>query len=119
MRALSRQRRDARPAEDISILREPGLGAYRFSIAWSRIVPDASGAIDRAGLDHHERMVDELLANGIEPFPTLFHWDLPQWIQDAGGWSDRSVIRRIVKDSGPRLRDLVAGGRLDYDDALA
>ena len=78
--------------EDVATLRELGLGAYRFSISWPRVVPDASGTIDRAGLDHYDRLVDELLANGIAPFPTLFHWDLPQWAQDAGGWADRSVI---------------------------
>jgi beta-glucosidase len=78
--------------EDAALLREFGLGAYRFSIAWSRVVPDASGAVNRAGLDYYDRLVDELLANDIEPYPTLFHWDLPQWVQDAGGWADRAVI---------------------------
>jgi beta-glucosidase len=78
--------------EDVALLRELGLGAYRFSIAWSRVIPDASRAVNRAGLEYYDRLVDELLDNGITPFPTLFHWDLPQWIQDQGGWADRGVI---------------------------
>ncbi len=78
--------------EDVAILRELGLGAYRFSISWPRIVPAADGAVQHAGLDYYDRLVDELLANGIAPYPTLFHWDLPQWAQDAGGWGDRAVI---------------------------
>ena len=78
--------------EDVALLRQLGLGAYRFSVAWSRVVPDASGTVNRAGLDYYDRLVDELLTNGIEPFPTLFHWDLPQWVQDGGGWADRAVI---------------------------
>jgi beta-glucosidase len=82
--------------EDIGLLRELGLGAYRFSIAWPRVIPDASGRVNRAGLDHYDRLVDALLAAGITPFPTLFHWDLPQWVQDAGGWADRDVIGRFA-----------------------
>ena len=96
--------------EDVALLRELGLRAYRFSIAWSRVVPDGSGAVNRAGLDYYDRLVDELLANGIEPFPTLFHWDLPQWVQDAGGWADRSVIGafaayadKVVRRLGDRI----------------
>ena len=78
--------------EDVALLRDLGFGAYRFSIAWPRVVPDASGAVNRAGLDYYDRLVDELLGRGITPYPTLFHWDLPQWVQDHGGWADRAVI---------------------------
>jgi beta-glucosidase len=78
--------------EDIALMRELGLGAYRFSIAWPRIVPGSDGQVNQAGLDHYRRLVDALLNAGIEPFPCLFHWDLPQWVQDRGGWTDRSVI---------------------------
>ena len=92
--------------EDVALLRELGLRAYRFSIAWSRVVPDGSGAVNRAGLDYYDRLVDELLANGIEPFPTLFHWDLPQWVQDAGGWADRSVIGAFVEYADTVVRNL-------------
>lgn len=97
--------------EDIALLRELGLGAYRFSIAWPRVIPDASGAVNRAGLDHYDRLVDALLANGIRPFPTLFHWDLPQWVQDAGGWSDRAVIGWFSEYADTVVRAL--GDRID------
>jgi beta-glucosidase len=78
--------------EDVALLRELGLSAYRFSVAWPRVVPDASRRINRPGLDYYDRLVDELLGQGITPYPTLFHWDLPQWLEDAGGWADRAVI---------------------------
>ena len=67
-------------------MRELGLDAYRFSIAWPRILPDGRGAVNEAGLDFYDRFVDELLANGIEPYLTLYHWDLPQALEDRGGW---------------------------------
>ena len=92
--------------EDIALLRELGLGAYRFSIAWSRVVPDRSGAVNPAGLAHYDRLVDALLEAGITPFPTLFHWDLPQWIQDDGGWADRSVIGRFADYADTVVRSL-------------
>jgi beta-glucosidase len=81
-----------RVPEDVAILRDLGLRAYRFSVSWPRIVPDASGAINERGLDYYRRLIDELLANGIQPYPTLYHWDLPAWVQDRGGWTDRSVV---------------------------
>jgi beta-glucosidase len=78
--------------EDIALLRDLGLGAYRFSVSWPRIVPAADGVVNPAGLAYYDRLVDALLDAGITPYPTLFHWDLPQWAQDAGGWADRGVI---------------------------
>src|SRR3546814_5306262 len=66
-----------------------GLQAYRFSIAWGRVLPDGTGSINHAGLDFYERLVDELLANGIQPFATLYHWDLPAALDDRGGWLNR------------------------------
>jgi beta-glucosidase len=83
--------------EDVAILRGLGLGAYRFSVSWPRILPTAGSPVHRAGLAYYDRLVDELLAHDIEPFPTLFHWDLPQWVQDAGGWGDRAVIGRFAE----------------------
>lgn len=77
--------------DDVRLMRELGLGAYRFSIAWPRVVPDGRGPVNGAGLDFYERLVDALLENGIEPFPTLYHWDLPQTLEDSGGWNDRST----------------------------
>ncbi|MEO5965099.1 MAG: GH1 family beta-glucosidase [Candidatus Limnocylindrales bacterium] len=91
---------------DIALLRELGFGAYRFSVAWPRIVPDASGTVNRAGLDYYDRLVDELLRQGITPCPTLYHWDLPQWVQDTGGWADRDVIGRFADYAGAVVRSL-------------
>jgi beta-glucosidase len=78
--------------EDVRLMRELGLNAYRFSIAWPRILPEGRGAVNEAGLDFYDRLVDELLANGIEPFPTLYHWDLPQALEERGGWPVRDTV---------------------------
>lgn len=77
--------------EDVAIVGALGMNAYRFSIAWPRIFPDESGRVNEAGIDFYSRLIDELLANGIAPFPTLYHWDLPQWLEDRGGWSNRDT----------------------------
>ena len=78
--------------EDIQLMRELGLQAYRFSIAWSRILPTGRSRVNPAGLDFYERLVDALLTAKIEPFVTLFHWDLPQALQDDfGGWTGRDT----------------------------
>jgi beta-glucosidase len=77
--------------EDLGLLRELGVGAYRFSVSWPRIVPTGSGAPNSAGLDWYERLVDALLESGIQPWLTLYHWDLPQPLEDAGGWPERST----------------------------
>lgn len=78
-------------ADDIEIMKSIGLQAYRFSIAWPRIQPDGKGKPNQAGLDFYDRLVDALLEAGIEPFPTLYHWDLPQALQDEGGWANRET----------------------------
>jgi len=78
--------------EDVRLMRDLGLNAYRFSIAWPRVVPEGRGAVNAAGLDYYDRLVDELLANGIEPFPTLYHWDLPQPLEEQGGWPARDTV---------------------------
>ena len=72
--------------EDVALMRELGLKAYRFSIAWPRVLPGGTGAVNSRGLDHYEQLVDELLANGIQPMATLYHWDLPAALDDRGGW---------------------------------
>lgn len=76
---------------DIRLMQELGLDAYRFSIAWPRILPNGRGQVNTAGLDFYDRLVDGLLAVGIEPWATLYHWDLPQALQDGGGWPHRST----------------------------
>lgn len=75
--------------QDIALMREMGLNAYRFSIAWSRVLPEGTGRVNAAGLDHYDRLVDTLLAHGIAPLITLFHWDLPAALDDRGGWLNR------------------------------
>ncbi len=76
---------------------ELGLGAYRFSVSWPRVQPDGRGPVNAAGLDFYERLVDELVAHGIVPALTLFHWDLPQALQDHGGWHDRDTAARFAE----------------------
>ena len=83
--------------EDVRLMRELGLDAYRFSIAWPRIVPEGRGRVNPAGLDYYDRLVDELLANGIDPYVTLYHWDLPQALEDRGGWPQREVVDAFVE----------------------
>jgi len=75
-----------RYADDVALMRQLGLNAYRFSTSWSRVLPRGRGAVNPAGLDFYDRLVDALLANGIEPALTLFHWDLPAALDDLGGW---------------------------------
>lgn len=75
--------------DDILLMKQLGLKAYRFSLAWSRIVPDGTGSVNRKGLDFYRRLIDTLNDEGIEPFVTLHHWDLPAVLEDQGGWSQR------------------------------
>ena len=72
--------------QDIALMRELGLRAYRFSVSWSRVLPQGRGTSNPAGLDYYDRLVDALLENGIEPFLTLYHWDMPAALDDRGGW---------------------------------
>lgn len=71
--------------EDIGLMQEIGLQSYRFSISWPRVLPSGTGESNAAGLDFYDRLVDELLAAGIDPLVTLFHWDYPQELQERGG----------------------------------
>ncbi|MER6362644.1 GH1 family beta-glucosidase [Kitasatospora sp. NPDC001527] len=82
--------------EDIALMRGLGLDGYRFSIAWPRIQPTGAGAVNPAGLAFYDRLVDALLATGITPLPTLFHWDLPQALEDRGGWLNRDTAHRFA-----------------------
>ncbi len=78
--------------EDVALMKSLGLKAYRFSISWPRVLPQGEGKVSEPGLDFYDRLVDELLAGGIQPFVTLYHWDLPQALQDRGGWGNRAII---------------------------
>ncbi len=82
--------------EDIRLMQTIGLKAYRLSIAWPRILPAGRGKVNQAGLDFYSRLVDGLLQAGIQPFVTLYHWDLPQVLQDEGGWAARSTAQAFV-----------------------
>jgi beta-glucosidase len=77
--------------EDVVLMKELGLKAYRFSVSWPRVLPQGRGKVNQLGLDFYSRLVDELLNAGITPYATLYHWDLPQKLQDAGGWPERDV----------------------------
>ncbi len=85
-----------RMEEDVAMMAELGLGAYRFSVAWPRIQPTGAGRANQVGLDFYSRLVDRLLAHGITPMLTLYHWDLPQALEDAGGWPARDTAYRFA-----------------------
>jgi beta-glucosidase len=130
--------------DDVALMGWLGVNAYRFSIAWPRVVPEGRGAVNGRGLDFYDRLVDELLAVGIEPVPTLYHWDLPQRLEDQGGWAARATAEAFVayaeavaRRLGDRLRHVIthnepwcvatlgyargehAPGRRHWPDALA
>ncbi|NNJ48480.1 MAG: beta-glucosidase [Acidimicrobiia bacterium] len=96
--------------EDVALMADLGVTAYRFSIAWTRVFPDGTGEVNEAGLGFYERLIDELLAAGIEPFVTLYHWDLPQALEARGGWRNRETVDAFVAYAGvvsDRLGDRV------------
>jgi len=78
--------------QDIALMKDVGVDAYRFSISWPRILPQGVGQINEAGLDFYSRLVDEMLIKGIQPWATLYHWDLPQALQDRGGWANPEIV---------------------------
>jgi beta-glucosidase len=81
---------------DVAMMKSIGLRAYRFSIAWPRVLPSGNGAVNQPGLDFYDRLVDGLLEAGIQPYVTLYHWDLPQALQDKGGWANRTIIENFA-----------------------
>lgn len=83
--------------EDIRLMSQIGIQAYRFSIAWPRILPQGRGTVNPLGLGFYDRLVDRLLAAGIQPFATLYHWDLPQALQDKGGWANRDTVNHFTE----------------------
>jgi beta-glucosidase len=99
-----------RYSDDIRLMNELGVDAFRFSIAWPRVYPNPDGQINTKGLDFYDRLVDELLGNGITPYVTLFHWDTPQWVEDAGGWPVRATVDHFceyVEAVADRLGDRI------------
>jgi beta-glucosidase len=103
-----------RYAEDVALLRAMNCTSYRFSIAWPRIQPEGRGPALAAGIDYYRRLIDALLEAGVEPFPTLYHWDLPQALQDRGGWPERDTAGRfadyadlVVRALGDRVQDWI------------
>jgi beta-glucosidase len=97
--------------EDVAIMSSLGLGAYRFSLSWPRIQPGGSGPVNQRGLDYYRALLDELAGKGIESAVTLYHWDLPQELQDGGGWAVRSTAERFAEFAllvGEQLGDRVS-----------
>ncbi|WP_371627255.1 GH1 family beta-glucosidase [Streptomyces sp. NBC_01116] len=101
-----------RVPEDIGLIKQLGADAYRFSVAWPRVVPGGDGPVNKAGLDFYDRLVDGLLEAGVTPFATLYHWDLPQGLQDRGGWTVRETSEHfaayashVVERLGDRVKD--------------
>lgn len=100
--------------EDVQIMKWMGVNAYRFSISWTRILPDGIGSVNQAGIDFYNRLIDELLAQGIEPWITIYHWDLPQVLQDRGGWVNRECAdwfaeytQVLVENFGDRVNNWI------------
>ncbi|MFL6137765.1 MAG: glycoside hydrolase family 1 protein [Frankiaceae bacterium] len=86
-----------RYAEDVALMSEVGLGAYRFSVSWPRVQPHGSGPVNGKGIDFYARLLDELLERGVRPVLTLYHWDLPQELEDSGGWVARDTAHRFAE----------------------
>ncbi|MBU1175788.1 MAG: beta-glucosidase [Alphaproteobacteria bacterium] len=79
--------------EDLDLIRDGGFDAYRFSLAWPRLIPEGTGAINQAGVDFYDRLIDGMLERGLKPFATLYHWDLPSPLQDRGGWTNKDIAK--------------------------
>jgi beta-glucosidase len=133
-----------RVGEDVDLMSSLGVSAYRFSVAWTRVLPDGTGRVDAAGLGFYDALVDQLLDAGITPWVTLYHWDLPQRLEDAGGWPNRATVGAFLEYTdlvtsrlGDRVKNWItinepwvaaflgyrdgihAPGRRDWSDALA
>jgi len=78
--------------EDIDLIKQMNMNAFRFSLSWSRIMPNGTGKLNQKGLDYYQQVIDKSLEKGIEPWITLYHWDLPQLLEDKGGWTNRDII---------------------------
>jgi beta-glucosidase len=98
--------------EDLDLLRGLGVGAYRFSVSWSRVMPEGRGRVNPAGMDFYDRLVDGLLARGIQPFPTLYHFDLPLALHKKGGWPERDTASAFGEYAAAVAAKL--GDRVDW-----
>lgn len=103
-----------RHTEDVALMKELGVQAYRFSISWPRVLPKGKGDVNKAGLNFYSRLVDELLEKGIEPWVCLYHWDLPQALQDLGGWANPNIVqyfadyaKLLAEELGDRVKQWV------------
>lgn len=92
--------------EDVALMKRHNIKAYRFSVSWARVIPDGDGEVNEKGLQFYEALVDELLASGIEPMITLYHWDLPSALQDKGGWLNRDIVAAFGRYAGIVARRL-------------
>ena len=95
-----------RYADDVKLMRELGMQAYRFSVGWARVLPDGYGRINEAGLGFYDRLVDTLLENGIEPLCTLYHWDLPEALDNRGGWLNPDIAKWFADYASVMYRKL-------------
>ncbi|ADU28569.1 GH1 family beta-glucosidase [Evansella cellulosilytica] len=98
--------------EDVAIMKDLGITTYRFSFAWPRVIPNGTGEVNQLGLDFYHNFIDELIANDIEPMATLYHWDLPQALQDKGGWGSRETIDAFVEYAELMFKEF--NGKIKY-----
>ena len=98
--------------QDVDLMAGLGLRNYRFSISWPRVFPSGKKPLNSIGLDFYDRLVDKLLAANIQAFPTLYHWDLPQALQDQGGWTNRDVSKHFAEYASAVVERL--GDRVQY-----
>src|SRR5579862_9347491 len=101
-----------RTQSDLSLIADLGMNAYCFSLAWPRIIPDGVGAVNGKGLDFYERLIDDMLAKGITPVAKLYHWDLPQALEDRGGWRNRATALAFADYAEVAVKRL--GDRVPY-----
>lgn len=99
--------------EDVSLMKELGIKAYRFSVSWPRIIPDGTGKINQKGIDYYNRLIDKLIENNIEPFLTMYHWDLPYALHCKGGWLNPEIVdwfayyaKVIAENFGDRVKNI-------------
>ena len=95
-----------RSKEDVSLMKEIGLDSYRFSLSWPRILPNGTGQPNQAGIDFYKKLIEQLLNASIDPMVTLYHWDLPQSLQDKGGWVNRDVAKYFAEYAGIVFQEL-------------